>query len=824
MDAPQDFLGRFMFTGGLMQLSFDPPWMEKWYPEAPAFSNDVPSDKNVYFSPALRSGYGSLKEHVAGTHYLWVDSDDPVMPEPTFPPSIIVSSGHGYHLYWRISEPLTDIEAIEIYNKILIADVPTADPGCWNANRLLRVPGTYNAKPNMDPVLASIQHVTNITYDSHDFLTLAQLDDATRHKIRTGAQASYRSRSERDWAVVCALVNAGATDKLIELLFENAEVGDKYRNEKTPEHYLTHTIAKSREEMIAQTPITLGGMGTKPKKERKGTQTNPVTIVEKEDGYYMVGTTSRRVSTFTLQPVVLLDGSVFDKPDMIVCNVHAGGFIWDSVIFGRDAFSSVSKMDTYCKYGQWQWLGHDADIRLLLPYIMQKLKEAGFPKVAASPTLGLHIIRDRLLFLTDTQTIAADAVWNGIDAPLTWMPTNREHPSLHLGMDVTEAQLAKLAELLPRLNEPCTIWGMIGWYAASCLKPWLETNHYRFPILDITGTKGSGKTTLMQRVLMPLFGQIDAKPYDAGTTKFVQLALLGASNAVPVAFSEFRFDAVEKFNRTILLAYDTGHDPRGRADQTTQDYPLSAPFSVDGEDVINDAAGRERIVLARLRPATIIEGGDAYQAFREIRTFISDELGSNFAGYYIQRCLTEVVTGNADRMLHEAREELFSAFPGHVPDRIRNNYTVALFGIKLFCRAVGMQAPTADIFRPSIGELVNLDSGLSRTLIDEFAESLVNAMKHQGGQGFHWRYESKDQVAYFQMSSTHSWWLGQRRKQGRSAMERDAIINQLREATYYVPAKTVDNTWMYGISLPRAQEAGLDVPSKLNSNTITLNM
>jgi hypothetical protein len=351
---------------------------------------------------------------------------------------------------------------------------------------------------------------------------------------------------------------------------------------------------------------------------------------------------------------------------------------------------------------------------------------------------------------------------------------------------------------------------MIGWYAATAMKPWLEDNKYRFPILNVVGTKGSGKTTLIQRVFMPAFGQTAPKSYDANTTRFVILALMGSTNAAPIAFSEFRYEAVEKFIRFILLAYDTGHDPRGRSDQTTVDYPLSAPFSVDGEDLVEDPAARERVIVAHLKPAEVSEGSLFYETFKSIQ----DKTLTTFGGYYIQRCLQCIESGEALNLLKQARAKMFEAVPSKLPDRVRNNHIVAYFGILMFCAATGIEVPPASVMMGSIMSVYDLQSGRSRTLVDSMVEDIVNACS-QGTSSFRWEYDKATNVLYFQLASSHSWWMAGRRRQGRGALERDAIRAQLKEAVYGVEPKVVANTWMYGVSLNKAQEMGLDVPNQL---------
>jgi hypothetical protein len=844
MQQATEFLRAFVFDGGMLQLTIGHPeyGTPQFLPDAPTFT--APDDgivrHDVFFGPAMRLTEGTEKVDVLGTVMLWVDADDPSRPVPTLPPTAVVMSGHGYHLYWQLAEPLLDVSYIEKLNKLLAVDIPTADKSCWNANRILRVPMTSNMKDPSEPITVElVEWHPDRVYTTNDVEVISNLPEKVRKRIQTGSQQGFRSRSERDWSVVKSLVGNGATDVLILAIFDGHKIGDKHQDVSTPSHYLERTIAKARESTITvkepepkkvrpkrDAPVldipTKSGDdedGGDDEDEPKGKSTGakgggrgrvPLTIVEKDDGYYMVGNVVRRVSTFTLTPKVLLDGSVFGAKDALVCDVHASGHTWHDITFSRSAFTSTGSFDREAPVAEWQWIGSDNDVRLLLPFLLDKMREAGAPRIAATPVMGVHYVAGKPYFVGDSYTLSAHEAWSGTDAPIVWLPTNREHPVLHEDVGVEDYDLQHVRDLLPGVNEPAPTWIMIGWYAAACMKPWLEARNYRYPILNVAGTKGSGKTTLIQRIFMPLFGQQEPKSYDAGTTKFVQLALLGSSNDIPIAFSEFRYDAVEKFIRTILMSYDTGHDPRGKADQTTVDYPLSAPFSVDGEDIISDAAAQERIVLARLRPDTVAEGGMAYSTFQRLRA----SLPKGFGNAFVQRCLAAMEDGTAATMLKEAHDFMFESYPSKLPDRVRNNYTVVLFGTMMFCKFVGLPFISADVFRPSIGDVVNMESGRGRTQVDDFAESIINALG--GVVPFKWDYDHATKVVYIQLTPAHSWWLRGRRQQGRGALEKDAIRTQLKESVYSTDSKVIDGTYMWGIDLTRAQEVGLDVPAFMN--------
>jgi hypothetical protein len=791
----QQFQQKFFFDEGLLAVCIGNL-------TSPVFVREpmtVPVDKDVFFGPAMRRTGGSLKTDVLGTKFLWVDADNPGRPLATLPPTMIVSSGHGWHLYWELSEPIYDIELIERLNQILVADVPTADKGSWNCNRYLRIPGTLNTKEKDKPVSVDLRTENSYQYLVDDILILDRLDKQTRHKIRTGDSRGYRSRSERDWAIIVAMLRAGASDALIERIFAISPCGEKYREDNGP-RYFQATLAKAK---TAKVTVATG----------RGFEETP-------EGYLRhTARGAKRVSTFIIHPKMLLDGSAFGAEDALVTDVTAAGYKWEDKTFTRSAFTGVAKIDKETPIAAWQWLGRDDDIRALLPYLLEKLQDIGFPRVAATSTLGLHKIKDEYYFLGTDGVLSADNSWTGFDGPLAWLPSQKEHPQTCLSVECPKADLDFLKEHLPYLNESAKIWPMLGWYAASPFKTWFESRGYRFPVLNVVGTKGSGKTSLIQRIFMPLFGQADPKPYDANTTRFVVLALLGSSNAIPIAFSEFRYDSVEKFIRYILLSYDTGHDPRGRGDQTTVDYPLLAPFTVDGEDLVEDPAARERIVAVYLQLATVDEGSDAYNHFQALRTRVP----TTFGGFYIQQVLKMLANGEADRILEKARAMMFEHFPGKLPDRVRANHIVAYAGVLFWCRVVGMEPPPPSCMEQSISSVYNIKAGRVRTMSDALLEDVVNAAS-QGTQSFRWKYSPDEGVLWFQLSSAHSWWLASRRRQGRSALERDAIASQLGEAKYSVRPKVVADTWMYGVNLRTAQEAGLDIPSVLRNGEITIKL
>lgn len=806
MDQLSIFFSKFTF-GGLISIEIGPVKGGNFTFLTPEkFETfEIPGNVDVYFGPAMRKTAGNDKEDILGSQVFWVDYDNANKPQWTIPPTYAVFSGHGWHCYWMLDKPCLDAEVIEKANKLLADDLNGDD--CWNVNRILRVPGTTNLKEPSAPVKVEFRvQKPELIYTLDDILVLEKIPRKTRHKVATGDSRGHRSRSERDWKVLMSLVNAGCSDNLIFKLFDHQPIGDKHRDSGS-NTYLEHTLEKIHEKPEEEIEAVAESIP----QEEQGK------ITAQTDGMYIAyKKQTKRISTFVLDPTLLLDGSAFKAEDAIVCDVSADSYKWPGITFPRSAFTTVSKMDKATPLAAWQFLGKEDELRKMLPYLLDSLKQKGLPKVSATKTVGLHRLKDQWLFLGDKQTLSHNTIWQGFEGPLAWLPSETEHPELTLESNA-DYPFKVLGELIPQLNEPEVIWPMIGWYTAANLKPWIESAKYRFPILNVAGTKGSGKTTLIQKIFLPLWGQQQPKTFDAGTTRFVTLALMGSSNASPIAFSEFRIDSVQRFLRYVLLSYDTGHDPRGTAAQTTIDYPLQAPFSLDGEDLIDDPAARERIVVARLHPQAVEEGSPAYVAYKEL---VFGEGIPSVAANLIMNILA--IEPEWPTMLQKARDAVFQAFPNKLPDRVRNNHVVTYFGILLWCRITATEPPDALVLKGSIGAVHNLESGRTRTLCDDMIEYLANLVNSGGVARF--KYTASENVFWFQLTPAHEDWIYSRRRQGRGSLERDAMKTQLSEAPYHVAPQVKGGVWMYGIDLEKASSLGLDVPVKINLREFKINV
>lgn len=102
-------------------------------------------------------------------------------------PTIIVDSGNGYHVYWKLALPLYEMERV----KFLLSSIQEylgGDPRAKLTTQLLRVPNTHNRKTQVtggEPLLVNVIEYNNNTYTVKDFFTSLDLREEDVYSLKT---------------------------------------------------------------------------------------------------------------------------------------------------------------------------------------------------------------------------------------------------------------------------------------------------------------------------------------------------------------------------------------------------------------------------------------------------------------------------------------------------------------------------------------------------------------------------------------------------------------------------------------------------------------
>lgn len=721
------------------------------------------------------------------------------------PPTFEVFSGHGYHYYWQLDRSVSAETAQTLMQTIWRALGEGTGGRVYNPKWVLRIPGTMNHKDPAHPIPVVERKVREqAVYYVPDLLSLARVPMVVVRKLQASHHRGYPSRSERDYSVVAALVALDVVDSTIHTLFQYLPVGDRYR-EPNGRSYLDRTIAAARDRRIDHRNA----------------------FVVKEDALFLRTQKEEwQVATFSYHPKQLLK-VVDEGEDWLLGDIKAYGYLWENIPLPKSAFSSAQALLRRLPVASWQWLAGDREVRLLLAYLMQRLIAQGMPHTRGTSVVGRH----QNYWVAPGLTFDAGRTYDSLNTPYVYLPTGRETLTTDYTFPDEEtygAQVRQISALMPQLNQAAVMVPTIGWFCATPIKPLLLDTGERFPLLNVYGTQGSGKSTLLLRVLHPLLGQGQAREHPCKTKVFVSLSMFASTNAAPISFGEFRATLgstkFDEFNHLVQLAYDAGYDARGRPDQTTQVYPLLAPHTLSGEDMIGDPAQRERAVIVNMHKPTIAPRSPAYEAYHAcIRLPLT-----SFAGRYVQATLRETKQTIRERF-DRAFLALEDTLQASLPNRVHRNLAVVLVGLELYNEHVTRYGGTPVPWdRNTFAALITdsqlrLTSGRTRVLADDFIEDVLAYVERWPPQlAFFVRYDDASNILWFSLTGALGWWAAKRRRENLPMLQRQAIKMQLKELTdtYVVDERRLTTEGVermcFGILVARCAAEGLDVPTRLH--------
>lgn len=132
----------------------------------------------VYIGPALyKTDKNSLRSNIKISNVVWTEFDGnaPEWTEANEPSYIIQSSSElNQHVYWRLNEPVSDVNALEDVNRRITFNMG-ADSSAWDATQVLRPPETWNYKRDT-PV--GTMFAQGAVYDIEVFNQLAPAPEA----------------------------------------------------------------------------------------------------------------------------------------------------------------------------------------------------------------------------------------------------------------------------------------------------------------------------------------------------------------------------------------------------------------------------------------------------------------------------------------------------------------------------------------------------------------------------------------------------------------------------------------------------------------------
>jgi hypothetical protein len=443
----------------------------------------------------------------------------------------------------------------------------------------------------------------------------------------------------------------------------------------------------------------------------------------------------RILTEWVIEPLQLVD---LGEKDVLVCNIISSqGRVFRDIKLENESWHSRQKLLKALGHSELTFHGSDQDVQNLAQYITSR--------TLISKT-GIDYIG-----LKDDVFVA-----NGVNITNTCIDTN---PSIELyirGSEnlADEYDLSRVCddkeyldvarpiyESLPKINDPETIYPLIGWNALAPIRDKIMDIIGVFPIGNVAGEAGSGKTASLEKFGM-LNGAIDGTVHDCRITKFALLHLVSSTNGIPIILDEYKESTMDKPTVTAIKdilrgVYRGEVTKRGHADQSVSSYKLQAPVLISGEYKIDETAVRERSIHVGFKKKSLTNA--AYvEAFKKVDAV---DLGL-FQPRYIQYLLGVDLPKYFDSARsHFAGDKTYKA----LNPRVQNNWLVLHVGLSVWYDygvSLGLQPvaiPYSKIFETQAEELGYNTLGYMLRDVDKLMEHLANMAEHdliQSGREF----------------------------------------------------------------------------------------
>ena len=466
----------------------------------------------------------------------------------------------------------------------------------------------------------------------------------------------------------------------------------------------------------------------------------PANFVERNNCYFKKeksrsGYSERQISTFIIEPKELL---VLKDSDCLRCDVKSAmGYNYDNVQLENADWHTRIKILKAIGHQDCTFTGSDNDLQALCSYVNYRIPV----RKRGSRIIGL-----------------IDGIWviNGINIDASGINHKPEIIPYEKGADAFYNKIGyKMLDQdnynilinsfyrdIEMINSPEVILPILGWFYASPLKDLIAARLDGFPILFVHGGQGSGKTTT-GRLLLRLAGYNDTKPNSCTMRSFPMLKLLASTNAVPVLLDEFKVsdmssEQLENLTRYMRKSYYGEIEQKGRADQTVEEYNLSAPMIVMGEWNISQPALKERFILVRF--TDVVKKSDPMQqAYERIKALDLEGFMPNYVHFCLEQKLDDLIA-HAASIVNTHFESVTIA------PRIRNNLIIMIVGLLLYQKfAAQYQIKINDInfgklLNSQLANITDSNAGFVRSAVDQLIEELnVMAMNGEIVNGYDYK-------------------------------------------------------------------------------------
>jgi hypothetical protein len=428
----------------------------------------------------------------------------------------------------------------------------------------------------------------------------------------------------------------------------------------------------------------------------------------------------RILTEWSIRPIKIVN--LGDK-DVLYCDIVStqGNTYFDQRL-ENEAWHGKQKLLKALGHSDLTFHGTDADVQNLAQYITSRtlIKKTGINYIGLKDEIfvakGVNISKDGISYDPEIELYIKGAESFAGKYDLTKTCSDQEY------LDVAKV----IYDNLPIINEPGTIYPLIGWTSLAPIKQKIVEEIGAYPNNDTSGEAGSGKTATLECFRL-LSGATDSTVHDCRITKFALTHLVSSTNGIPIILDEFKESTmdhrdVNNIKAVLRTVYRGGFTERGHGDQSVSSYKMQAPVILSGESSVDEVAVRERAIYATFKKKSLNKK-EYVDAFKRLNTV---DLGL-FQPRYIQYLLgVDLAKYFTEAGTYFSKHETFNA----LNPRIQNNWLVLHVGLSVWYDygvSLGLQPKTIPfntVFKRQAEELGYNTQGHMLRDIDKLIEHM----------------------------------------------------------------------------------------------------
>lgn len=292
------------------------------------------------------------------------------------------------------------------------------------------------------------------------------------------------------------------------------------------------------------------------------------------------------------------------------------------------------------------WTGDDNELHTLVGMLHAPAATAGLPHTRATDVLGrldlpggAGIAGAR--FVLPAGILSAEGWMKDPDCTYAQYGAGstivRSLPKTQTPLEDPEllAALARVHRRLFDVHDRAAMLRIVGWAAAAPFAGVLRDIGGGFPHLNLFGSPGSGKSSVMTDLVWRLFAGVKdgALAFGLGGTAYATVKDIASSNGIFLFLDEVRRDLGERrwieLSRLLRRVYNGESESRGRADRSLEVLNLIAPLALAGESrLAGDPALEERLVPVGFDRNFVRKHPESYELYKILRQEPLGRLGT----------------------------------------------------------------------------------------------------------------------------------------------------------------------------------------------------